>query len=133
MTSDDNLKARGTELFAALSPEGTDATRKALSLEAARTADRLDELDNIIAGKGVLKLMRFRVADIFDDAEGKRNIRVEVKFDSVLGEARQQANVLRQMLVSLGLGTAAAAKPVAKKESKKDELAQRRNARRSRA
>lgn len=65
-------------------------------------ADRLDELDRIIQGKGVLRLMRFRLEDVFEDADEKRTV-VEVKFNSVLAEARQQQNVLKQLLVALRL------------------------------
>ncbi|WP_168223092.1 hypothetical protein [Pseudarthrobacter sp. NIBRBAC000502770] len=46
------LGERGLAVWEAMS--GTDVPRNALVLEAARLADRLDELDNIIQGKGVL-------------------------------------------------------------------------------
>lgn len=131
MAVPDGVSERGGKLYSALSPAGEDAARDVLALEAARIMDRLDELDRIIAGKGVLELMRFRLADVFDAEEEKR-IRVEVKFDSVLGEARQQANVLRQILVSLGLGKAEAKQPE-RKGSPLDEIAKRRAARQSRA
>ena len=124
MSAPEGLSESGLSLFKALSPDVSDQAREALATEAARISDRLDELDRIIAGKGVLELMRFRVADVFDDADG-RNVRVEVKFDSVLGEARQQANVLRQILVSLGLGKVAE-KPPQQRSSVLDELAKRR-------
>ena len=74
-----------------------DDARDALALEAARTADRLDELDSIIQGKGVLNLMQFRVLDnaIMDDSQ---NINVEVKFAAPLAEARQQALAFSALL-----------------------------------
>ena len=53
---------------------------------------------------------------------------VEVKFDSVLSEARQQQGVLRQMLVSLGLQSAATESPAAP-ASTVDEFTQRRERR----
>lgn len=118
---------RGQELYDALA-KGADAATKALAEEAARIADRLDELDRVIAGKGVLQLMRFRLASLdFDDPEAT----VEVKFDNVLGEARQQANVLRQMLVTLGVGAKqnSGAGPSEQKGSALDELNARRAAR----
>lgn len=65
----------------------------ALALEIARTADRLDELDNIIQGKGVLDLMQFRLTDLPSD-EGDPFV-VEVKFNAVMSEAKgQQASLV---------------------------------------
>lgn len=116
----------GSELVSALS-DGSDEARHALAVEAGRIVDRLDELDRIIQGKGVLELMRFRVLDAYDDGDSKQ-ITVHVKFDSVLGEARQQANALRQVLVSLGLSAVAVEKP-AERSSVLDELAKRRASR----
>jgi hypothetical protein len=71
--------------------------------EAARIADRLDELDRVIAGKGVLNLMSFRLDLDLEDESGDRNINVRVEFSHVLAEARQQANTLRQLVASLPL------------------------------
>lgn len=127
MTEEDGSPKSGERLHAALSTEGVDAARDALATEAARILDRLDELDRIIAGKGVLELMRFRLHEKWGE-ENDRTVLVEVKFDNVLGEARQQANVLRQLLVTLGLGKAEAEKPE-QKGSPLDELAKRRAAR----
>lgn len=108
---------RGERLYAALTTETSPDAIKVLAEEAARIADRLDELDRIIAGKGVLNLMRFRlqgsgVFDIDEDEgiESRRYV-VEVKFDSVLGEARQQAGALRQIFTTLGVGKATQAPP----------------------
>ena len=67
----------------------------------ARRVDRLEELDSIIQGKGVLELMQFRVLDAHMGDEDEKRLHVEVKFNNVLAEARQQQNVLRQMLVTL--------------------------------
>ena len=72
-----------------------------MALEAARLVDRLEELDSIIQGKGVLELMQFRVLDAHMGDEDEKRLHVEVKFNNVLAEARQQQNVLRQMLVTL--------------------------------
>jgi hypothetical protein len=98
-----------------------------LALEACRAADRLDELDSIIHGKGVLHLMQFRLKDLFSP-DDERRVSVEVKFDSVLSEARQQQGVLRQMLVSLGLQSAPASESAAP-ASTVDEFTQRRERR----
>ena len=88
-----------------------DPRQYALLVEAARIADRLDELDRIIAGKGVLNLMRFRLKDL-DEALlfADHPITIEVKFDSVLAEARQQASTLRALLQSLGVERVTGAK-----------------------
>ncbi len=69
--------------------------------EACRAKDRLDELDSIIHGKGVLKLMQFRLSESFD--EDGPYARVEVKFDNVLTTANATANLLKQLLAALRL------------------------------
>lgn len=101
------LGERGSALWAALS--GADVARNALVLEASRLADRLDELDNIIQGKGVLNLMQFRLHLDERDEDGDRNINVEVKFAAPLAEARQQATALAGLLRALGPVEASAA------------------------
>lgn len=90
------LGDRGSELWQAMS--GDDVARNALVLEAARTVDRLDELDNIIQGKGVLNLMQFRLD--FPSGEDEP-YSVEVKFAAPLAEARQQATALANLLTKL--------------------------------
>lgn len=87
------LGSRGMAIWEAL--RSLDVSRNALALEAARTADRLDELDNIIQGKGVLDLMQFRLD--FPTEEGGP-YSVEVKFQNVLSEARQQQTTFASIL-----------------------------------
>ena len=93
-------------------------------------SDRLDELDSIIQGKGVLDLMQFRVPHAVGDQGA---VTVEVKFDNVLGEARQQQNVLRQLLVTLTAAAesakGAASPPAASSASPVDEFTKRRQGR----
>lgn len=89
-----------------------DPARDSVVLEAARTADRLDELDNIIQGKGVLNLMQFRVLDREVADDGSLNINVEVKFNAVLAEARQQATALAGLLKSVIPNEVPRAQPV---------------------
>lgn len=105
------LGERGSAIWQAMASK--DVPRNALVLESARTADRLDELDNIIQGKGVLHLMQFRVLsnEVMDD---ERNINIEVKFNAVLAEARQQATALATLLSKLAPADSktAAAPPV---------------------
>lgn len=97
-----------------------DATT-ALILEAARAIDRLADLDDVISGKGVLDLLRFRLRD----DEGRV---AEVKFDAVLSEARQQqanfASLMKTILPNLDPEAGAA-----KERDVLDEIAQRRAAR----
>ena len=87
------LGDRGLTIWAALKSE--DVSRNALALEAARTADRLDELDNIIQGKGVLNLMQFRLNDIDYDSQ---EMSVTVSFAAPLAEARQQQTTFATLL-----------------------------------
>ena len=95
---------------------------KALLMEAGRATDRLALMDDAIAGKGVLDLLRFRL----EDDEGRV---ASVKFDSVFAEARQQqANLVGLMKAILpNLDPDAG---VAKGRDFLDEIAQRRAARR---
>lgn len=127
MTSLDGLADRGLALWKSLGCK-EDTPEGALALEACRTADRLDELDRVIAGKGVLSLMRFRRVVNGDEPV------VVVKFDSALGEARQQQNALRQMLITLGVGVPVAKgedPQVAAKASAVDEFTKRRQERKA--
>lgn len=87
------LGERGSEIYKAL--KTGEIARDALVLEASRTADRLDELDNIIQGKGVLELMQFRLEFPEGDDEP---FSVEVKFQSVLSEARQQQTAFANLI-----------------------------------
>jgi hypothetical protein len=77
--------------------------------EACRAKDRLDELDGIIHGKGVLDLMRFRLHESWGD-EGDRTVLVEVKFDNVISTANATANLLKQLLAAMRLPDAATGK-----------------------
>lgn len=79
------LGERGLEIWKAL--KTGEIARDALVLEAARTADRLNELDNIIQGKGVLELMQFR--SVLQESDEDTRV-IEVKFQNVFSEARQQ-------------------------------------------
>src|SRR5690606_27745570 len=123
---------RAKSLRGGLSAGVTDVAVLALIDEAARTAERLDEMDRFIQGKGELDLFRLRSPHAFgDDGGDDKNVTVEVKFDSVLAEARQQANVLRQILVTLGVGKVEAAAPEEPKRTALDELKKRREERRA--
>lgn len=126
------LGERGSAIYQSRAMGLTDPAQLAIVTEAARTADRLDELDNIIQGKGVLNLMQFRVLshEVTDDS---REINVEVKFGAPLAEARQQQSTFSALVRTLETFTAAASEPAqpvaAAPASPEDELARRRQAR----
>ena len=92
------LAERGQAIYDELS-DGTPA-RDSLALEAARLADRLDELDRIIQGEGVLNLMQFRLD--FPEGDDEPFV-VEVKFQHVLEDARKQALAYSQIVQKLGI------------------------------
>ncbi|MGW4125471.1 hypothetical protein [Nocardia sp. NPDC004711] len=89
---DHDLASGGAALFESLSETGDSAELSALILEAARIKDRLDGL---VRGEEEL-WARLVTARGGDDAV------LEVKIDSALTEARQQATVFRQMLTDIG-------------------------------
>lgn len=119
------LGAEGQALFEALS--SAVARHKAATMpliqEACRAVDRLADLDEVIAGKGVLDLLRFRLSD----QEGRV---AEVKFDAVLSEARQQQTNLASLMKAI-IPNLDASAGVAKERDLLDEIAQRRAARRT--
>lgn len=85
------------EKLRALINDNTDARTLSLIVEAARIADRLDEIDGIITGRTEwIELMHFRVSN------GDQQT-VTVTLDGVLAEARQQATTLRGILAQLGV------------------------------
>jgi len=75
--------------------------------EACRIADRLDGLNDVINGKGVVPLLHFRMPHVVDD-DGVATINLTV--DGVLSEARQQANVFKQLIAALRLPDASTGK-----------------------
>ncbi|VEW13549.1 Uncharacterised protein [Brevibacterium casei] len=93
----EGLHERGSRLWSALASELDSAGREVL-LEACRAADRLDELDRVIHGDGVIELMRFRTRNDEGDE-------VTVYFDNVLSEARQQQTTFQRLIQSLKLSS----------------------------
>ena len=94
-------RGRGQKLWDEITEaHDLDPTQRVILEEACRCADRLDQLDDVIAGKGVLQLMHFRHM-LDQGADDERHIVLTV--DAALSEARQQQNVLKQLLVSLRL------------------------------
>lgn len=102
------LRAGGRALWKAIDgSHDLDAVQEVQLEEACRAKDRLDEFDSIIAGKGVLNLMRFRLTSVdFDDSEAT----VEVKFDQVISQANATANLMKQLLAALRLPDATTGK-----------------------
>ncbi len=89
------LAAKGRRLWRELCEANEFGPEERVLLEeACRIADRLDRLDALISGDEDAWL-RFRVND-----DGTQ---VKVVIDSALSEARQQANVLKQIIAALRL------------------------------
>lgn len=130
MTAPDGLKAAGSALWQALGQDVHTAAGR-VALEACRSADRLDELDSVIQGRGVLELMQFRRVDKIGDGSPENPVVIEVKFDNVLGEARQQQNGIRQLLTTLDgmAGAKPSAPAAAPPASAVDEFTKRRRER----
>jgi hypothetical protein len=115
---------RGSALWEFLGQSSEFSSAGVLAVEACRLADRLDKLDEVIAGKGVLQLMHFR--SMFED-DDERHLTMTV--DHVLAEARQYALALQRVLESPALKRPEAVKGA----SPIDALAARRTARRAEA
>lgn len=129
-TVPDGLGDRGTALWSALAQvAGTPSGD--LALEACRTADRLDELDAIIAGKGVLPLLMFRTRIDMDEllagSGDEHRVTVKIEVSNVLAEARQQGQALKNLLNELGVSKAGVTKsPAPAPANGLDELSRRR-------
>ena len=87
-----------------------DALQEVQVLEACRMKDRLDEFDEIIQGRGVLNLMRFRLEGLdglLEDPEAT----VTVKFDGVIDKAHSTANAMKQLLAAARLADSSGKRP----------------------
>lgn len=89
-----DLGERGARLYAAYEPLVDGERGLVLLEEAARIADRLDRLDALLRGEAS-EWCRL-VHDLRTDS-------YELRIDSALTEARQQASVLRQLVAALPL------------------------------
>lgn len=78
-------------MVASLTDPGDPPSLTVLVVEAGRIVDRLDDLDAVLSGDVDTWLT------IAEGRDGDINLRV----DSALTEARQQASVLRQLLVEI--------------------------------
>lgn len=131
-TAPAGLHDRGRQLWADLG-QALNTPSGQLALEACRLADRLDELDSVIAGKGVLNLLAFRLH--LSEMDGFPDLNVTVGFQSVLAEARQQQVTFKTLLAEIAAmtktaGTASGPShaPKAGASSPLDELTRRRQA-----
>jgi hypothetical protein len=88
--SDDLDRTTGDRLRESLARDGDPYELTVLITEACRIAHRLDQLDRLLSGDAELWLYL---------AESRGD--VEVRVDNALPEARQQANVLRQLLAEI--------------------------------
>lgn len=95
--------------------------------EACRTADRLEQLDEVIRGKGVDGLLHLR--HMHDQCDENQKL-IVLSVDGVLSESRQQQNNLRQMLSTL-VTTLRPAKDEEPEADALDEIAARRARRQS--
>ena len=80
-----------------------DAVQVVTLTEACRLKDRLDDMDEIIQGKGVLELLRFRRMDQGGCGHDDEPVTIQVKFDDVISRANATANQMKQMLAALRL------------------------------
>jgi hypothetical protein len=111
----EGLRDRGLTLWRGIG-QHLDTPAGQLALEACRLADRLDEFESAIAGKGVLNLMQLQLhLDIGallggDDVE---RVEVTVHIDKLLTEARQQSVAFAGILDKLAGLEVKSAKPAA--------------------
>lgn len=87
------FRARGERLWKAHKDQVDGERGLVLLEEACRIADRLDQLDRLLKGD----------VDAWARIVASRTGEVEVRIDAALIEARQQANVLRQIVAGLPL------------------------------
>ena len=97
------LEARGRRLWKALTEHGASPAEQEVALEACRTADRLDKLDALLRGE--TDTWAKLVADL--DSESTYELRVT----GALSEARQQQNILKQLVAAVRVPDAEGEKP----------------------
>lgn len=92
------LGERGSRLFRSLTDGEDNPLIIETTIEAARAADRLDDLDRAIQGQGVLDLMRATIEDMEKFPE---KIEIKLSFSGVLMEGRQQQDNFRKLLAEV--------------------------------
>lgn len=135
MSEDLNIPAglgeRGLRLYRSMADASTPAEREILITEAARMADRLDDLHEVVQGRGVLGLI---MAELESDptVDGAARVDVTLKFQGVMAEFRQLTTAFGNTLKTLGFTSemaAGPAVPAAKPKTGADMLAEKRRAR----
>jgi hypothetical protein len=95
------LDVKGRKLWRDLQKDNDfDPAQTIILEEICRIADRLEGLNDAIQGKGIIRLLHMRMPGTVSD-EGVATINLTV--DGVMSEARQQAHVMKQLIVSLRL------------------------------
>lgn len=124
------LGTRGGRVFRALGGAKLDPVRKELAIEAGRMADRLEQLNGVIAGdEKFASLLHFRMRDHLDDSSVAT---IDLVIDKPLGEARQLQLAFERLIRDLAAPATARAEPEKPKaEEPVDELAARIAARRA--
>lgn len=125
------LGARGLRLYRSMVDASTDASREILVTEAARMADRLEDLHEVVQGRGVLGLIMAELEQDNIETDSGVPVTVTLKFQGVMAEFRQLTTAFGNTLKTLGFTSemAAVAEPVAKPKTGADMLAEKRRAR----
>lgn len=106
-----NLGTRGRKMWRDVAATQTlDATQKILLEEACRTADRLEKLDEKLRGDAdSWAHLRTRAESMVHTEDGVEAT-IDLVIDGALTEARQQQNILKQLVAALRLEDAATGK-----------------------
>lgn len=101
------LGERGSRVYRSLTEGEENPLIIETAIEAARAADRLDDLDRAIQGEGVLDLMRAALEDN-GITNSELKISIKLSFAGVLMEGRHQQDNYRKLLAEVGRLKAAA-------------------------
>lgn len=97
----ETFRAAGSKLYEALSDDSDPLWLDVIVVEAARIADRLSQLHELLGGDEAVWLRL---------ATGRDGV-LEIRVDGALQESRQQATVLRQLLAEIRRHKAGGAVP----------------------
>lgn len=106
------LGSRGKRLWREIAAERTlDPMQKVLLEEACRTTDRLEKLDEKLRGDAdSWAHLRTRAESLHVDEDGDKSVTIDLVVDGALTEARQQQNILKQLLAAMRLEDVATGK-----------------------
>lgn len=102
MDAPEGLAVGGRELWDAITEQHElDAVQLVQLTEACRMKDRLDDMDRVIQGKGVLNLMQLRleIDGMLEDPAATITIQVA----PVIDKANSTANTMKQLLAAMRL------------------------------